>query len=197
MQNTNKLKIKIILGSTRPNRFGIQPAEWIMNEAKKVESFDVELIDLKDYPLPFFEEEMGPSRIETPFTNPIVAKFTDKIADGDGFIIISPEYNHAPSAVLKNALDYVYKEWNRKPAAFVSYGTVGGARAIEQLRMIAIELQMAPINRSVHLTNHWANLDENGKLKTESYQHQVDLMLSDLEWWAHALKNTRENLTTY
>jgi NAD(P)H-dependent FMN reductase len=186
------MKIKIILGSTRPARFGIQVAEWILNEGKKIENFDVELIDLKDYPMPFFEEDTGPSRITTPYTNTTVAKFTQKIAEGDGFIIISPEYNHAPSAVIKNAMDYVYKEWNNKPVGFASYGSVGGTRAIEQLRLIAIELQMAPIRNSIQLVNFWAHLDEAGKLKTEDFQNQIDPFFSQLKWWCEALKTAKE-----
>ena len=189
---TKTLNIKVILGSTRPTRFGIQPAEWIVNEAKKIESFNVELIDLKSYPLPFFDEEVGPSRIEKPYEGEIISSFTKKMAEADGFIMVTPEYNHGPSAVLKNALDYVYKEWNRKPVAFASYGSVGGARAIEQLRQIVIELQMVPIKHSLNLTNHWANLDENGILKTDSYQNQMEPMLKELECWAQVLKTAKQ-----
>lgn len=190
----NKLKIKVILGSTRPNRFGIQPANWILDAAKKVENFEAELIDLKDYPMPFFEEEVGPSYIKEPYTNPAVAAFTKKMEEADGFIMITPEYNHAPSAVLKNALDYVYKEWAHKPVAIASYGSVGGARAVEQLRLAVIELQMVPIKRSIHLTNHWANLDEKGILNFGPYQHQLEPLLKDLEWWSRILKEAREKI---
>src|SRR5665213_949628 len=106
------LKIKVILGSTRQGRFGDKPAHWIFDEAKKKEGVEVEYLDLRDYALPFFDEPAPPSSIKEPYINPVVQKWTAKIADGDAIIVVTPEYNHGYPAVLKNALDYVYKEWN-------------------------------------------------------------------------------------
>jgi NAD(P)H-dependent FMN reductase len=185
------LKIKVILGSTRQQRFGDQPAQWILAKAK-AKGLDVELLDLRDYPLPFFEEAVSPSMIKEPYANPIVQKWTAKIGEADGFIMIAAEYNHGYTAVLKNAIDYVSREWNKKPVAFVGYGSVGGARAIEQLRQVVIELQMTPIRDSVHMTNFWSLLDEKGILKTESFEHAGDAMIDQLVWWTDALKAARD-----
>lgn len=144
------MKIKVILGSTRQGRFGEKVAAWVMEQVK-----DAELLDLRDFPLPFFDETAGPSQIKEPYTREEVVKWTAKIADGEAFIVITPEYNHGYSAVLKNALDYVYKEWNGKKIGFVGYGVLGATRAIEQLRQVVIELQMYPIRNAVHITKFW------------------------------------------
>jgi NAD(P)H-dependent FMN reductase len=147
--------------------------------------------------MPFFDEPVSPSMIKEPYANPAVQAWTKKIAEGDAFIIVSPEYNHGYSAVLKNALDYVYKEWNNKPVGFVSYGSVGGARAIEQLRQVAVELQMAPIRNSVHIP--WSLLASMMALPTpvapelfEPVAHGKDGLITQLLWWAKALKTARE-----
>ncbi len=149
------MKIKVILGSTRQGRFGEKVAAWVMEQVKNITSAEFELLDLRDYPLAFFDEPVSPSQLKEPYTYPAVVKWTQKIAEGDGFIVITPEYNHGYSAVLKNALDYVYREWNGKKIGFVGYGTVGAARAIEQLRQVVVELQMYPIRNAVHITKHW------------------------------------------
>lgn len=187
----NKLNIKVILGSTRPNRFGEQPAQWIHQMAKKVDEFEVELLDLRDYPMPFFNESVSPSRDEFTHSDETSKRWEEKIAEADGFIIVSPEYNHGTSAVLKNALDYTYYPWNKKPVAFVSYGGLGGARAVEQLRLNAVELQMAPLRSAVHIIQPWNKLDENGKLKTDRYNDSALAMFKQLKWWGYALKNSR------
>ncbi len=188
-----KSKIKVIVGSVREKRFAMQPAEWIASEAKKLSEFEVEILDLKDYPMPFFEEPVTPSYKTAPYTHPVVAEWTKKIAEADGFIIVTAEYNHGYTAVLKNALDYVYAEWHRKPVAFVGYGSVGGARAVEQLRQVAIELHMAPIRDAVHIVEYWNMLDEQGKLKTEALVKPATTMLEQLMWWTKALKLARRS----
>ena len=187
-----KLKVGVILGSTREGRFGEQPARWIVGETKKRAEFDAELLDLRDYPLPFFDEPSSPFMSGTNYKNPAIKKWAEKIKEKDAFILCSPEYNHGYSAVLKNALDYVYAEWNNKPVGFVSWGGVGGARAVEQLRLVAIELQMAPIRNAVQIQNFWGLLDKKGKLKTDTLQESVGDMLAQLAWWAKALKAGRE-----
>src|SRR5579872_3399556 len=131
------LKIQVIIGSTRQGRFSEKPAQWIFEEAKKKTGLEVELLDLRDYPMPFFNEPMSPSRVEGKYPNEAVQKWAKKIAEADGYIIVSPEYNHGYPAVLKNAMDSIYKEWNNKSVGFVSYGSVGGGRAVEQLRLVA------------------------------------------------------------
>jgi NAD(P)H-dependent FMN reductase len=185
------LKIKVILGSTRQQRFGEQPAKWITEKAK-AKGLDVELLDLRDYPMPFFDEAISPSMKKEPYANPIVEQWTAKIAEADGFVMIAAEYNHGYTAVLKNAIDYVGKEWNKKPVAFIGYGSVGGARAIEQLREVAVETQMAPIRNAVHMTNFWGLLNEKGVMNFSSFEGPGDGMLDQLAWWAKALKTARD-----
>ncbi len=185
------LKIKVILGSTRQNRFGEQPAKWIADKAK-TKGLDVEILDLRDYPMPFFDEAMGPSMLKEPYANPAVAAWTSKIAEADGIIMTVAEYNHGYTAVLKNAIDYVGTEWNNKPVGFVGYGSVGGARAIEQLREVAVEMQMAPIRNAVHMSNFWGLLDEKGVINTSSFEAAGDAMIDQLVWWTKALKTARD-----
>src|ERR1700733_8475627 len=117
----NNLKIKVILGSTREARFSEKSAAWVMDYLKTVSGIEAELLDLREYPLPFFKESMSPSAIKEPYADPAVKKWTDKIADGDAYIVVTPEYNHGYPAVLKNAFDYVYKQWNRKVVGFVAH----------------------------------------------------------------------------
>src|SRR3989344_5342905 len=148
---SESMKIKVILGSTRAGRFSDKPGNWVLGELQRNSGIDAELLDLRDYPMPLFNEEETPSYKTKPYTDPAVVKWTAKIQDGDAFIVIAPEYNHGYPAVLKNALDYAYQEWNNKPVAFVAYGSAMGARSVEQLREIAVELQMAPVRNAVHM----------------------------------------------
>jgi NAD(P)H-dependent FMN reductase len=184
------LKIKVIVGSTRSNRFSEKAAQWIFEEATKRADLDVEVLDLRDYPLPFFEEAMPPGMAKDAYTNPVVAGWRDKIREADGFVICTPEYNHGYPAVLKNALDYVYFAWSRKAVAFVSWGGSGGTRCVEQLRLVAIELDMAPTRFAVHIQNPWFIRDIN-ELKTEANQQGATALLDQLTWWARALESAR------
>jgi len=184
------LKIGIIVGSTRPNRFSEKPAQWIFDKARQRQDLDVELLDLRDYPLPFFEEAMPPGMAKDGYTNPAVVKWRDKIREGDGFIIVTPEYNHGYPAVLKNALDYVYFAWSRKAVAFVSWGGAGGTRGVEQLRAVAIELDMAPTRFAVHIPNPWF-IKDISEIDTEANQQSATALLDHLTWWAGALKAAR------
>ncbi len=187
----NTYKIQVILGSTRQGRFGEQPARWIYEEAKKRQEFAVEFIDLRDYPLPFFDEPVSPSQPNMKYVSKEGESWAKKIGEADGYIWVTPEYNHGYSAVLKNAIDYVYSEWNKKPVAFLGYGSVGGARAVEQLRGVAAELQMVPIRAAVHINEYWNLLDEKGKLKTEGFDYPAMNMLEQLSWWTGVLKDAR------
>lgn len=192
-----KIKVKVIIGSVREGRFAEKPAAWIAGEAKKMPNLDVEVLDLKDYPMPFFDEATSPSVTPQGYDNPVVKKWATKIADGDAFIIVTPEYNHGPSAVLKNAIDYVYAPWNKKPVGFVGYGSVLGARSIEQLRLVMIELQMAPIRISLNIPfDVYMNA---AKLETAqsasafaSLTDRAKPFLEQLTWWAKILKLARE-----
>jgi NAD(P)H-dependent FMN reductase len=192
------LKIKVILGTTRQGRFGEQPARYIVEKAK-AKGLDVELLDLRDYPLPLFDEAMSPTTAmgkEGAYPFPVAAKWTEKIGEADGFIFTVAEYNHGYPAVLKNAFDYVGREWNKKPVAFVGYGTVGGARAVDQLRPVVAEQQMVSIRTAVHMIAPWAMLDEKGILKTESFDATAETMLDQLIWWGEALKAARDKNAT-
>ena len=144
-----KPKIGIVVGSTRPNRFADKPTEWIEKIARARGDIEVEVLDLRDYPLPFFNEAMSPAW--GPSQNEVAQKWQRKVAELDGFIFIAAEYNRGPTAVLKNAIDYAYNEWNKKAVTFVGYGGVGAARAVEQLRLHAVEVQMAPTRTAVHI----------------------------------------------
>src|SRR5258708_476393 len=119
-------RIGIILGSTRPNRNGEQVANWVYDNASRRDDAEFELVDLRDYPLPHLDEPLPPSMGQ--YHNEHTRQWADKIASFDGFVIVTPEYNHGTSGVLKNAIDYLYAEWNNKAVGFVSYGAVGGAR---------------------------------------------------------------------
>ncbi len=188
------LKIKVILGTTRQQRLGEQPAKWIADKAK-AKGLDVEILDLRDYPLPFFDEAMPPTMAmgqPGAYPYPASAKWTEKIGEADGFIMTVAEYNHGYTAVLKNAFDYVSREWNKKPVAFVGYGSVGAARAVEQLRPVVAEAQMVSIRNAVHMVNPWGLLDDKGVLNMSSFDHAADAMLDQLIWWADALKTARD-----
>ena len=143
-------KIGVILGSTRPNRNGAQVAQWVLELARAREDAQFELVDLRDFPLPHLDEPLPPSLGQ--YQHEHTRRWAAKIASFDGFVIVTPEYNHSTSGVLKNALDYLYAEWNNKAVGFVSYGSVGGARAVEHLRLVAGELQMADVRQQVALS---------------------------------------------
>ncbi|MFZ6756155.1 NADPH-dependent FMN reductase [Undibacterium sp. Ji50W] len=184
--------IGIVIGSTREGRFGDKPAHWIHDIALKREDITVQLIDLRDHPMPFFEEATAPSW--APVKNIAAQRWAETLAPLDGLIAVTPEYNHGPSAVLKNAFDYAYKEYVRKPIGFVGYGGVGAARAVEQLRLVAIELQMAPIRNAVHIgMTEFLGIWQQGK-KFEEFPHleqAANGLLDDLAWWAKVLKHAR------
>lgn len=195
MDQTSKINLKIIIGSTRQNRFSEHPADWLYKEAKKLADFEVELLDLRDYPLPFFNEPVSPTMApQGDYKNEAVARWAKKIAEADAYIVVTPEYNHGYPAVLKNAFDHIYYEWNNKPIGFLSYGTANGARSVEQLRLVAIELQMAPIRNAVYIPNFWSLLEADGQLKSGAFtplEPNAEKLFNQLSWWAKALKTAR------
>ena len=189
----SKPRLAIVIGSVRPNRFGIHAAQWIEEMARRRMESEVELIDLKDYPMPLFAEEASP--LYAPSKDEVARRWQKKVGEFDGFIFTAAEYNRGPTAVLKNALDYAYKEWGNKPAAFVGYGGVGGARAVEQLRLHTIELQMAPIRSAVHILfpDYLAVIKGGKRLSELEHLNQAaQQMLDQLAWWTDALKAARE-----
>lgn len=187
------LKIKVIIGSTRDGRFSDKPAHWIAGLAGKRADLSVEVLDLKDYPMAFYNAPLPPSMVKDgEYADPIAQTFAQKIAEADAFIVVTPEYNRGPSAVLKNAFDSVSREWNNKPVAFVAHGSTLGVRAIEQLRMNVIELRMAPIRDVVALPGSWTFAD--GGTKPGAFaEHDAsgETMLDTLTWWGKALKAAR------
>src|SRR3954447_3286665 len=143
-------KIAVIIGSTRPGRVGESVGQWAYELARKRTDADFELVDVKDFNLPLLDEPVPPSMGK--YSKPHTLAWAAKVASFDAFVFVTPEYNHSTSGALKNALDFVYKEWNNKAAGFVGYGSVGGARAIEHLRLIMGELQVADVRSQVGLS---------------------------------------------
>lgn len=188
------LTIGILLSTTRSARFADRPASWLLNLAKLRGDARFEVVDLRDHKLPFFDEKKAPIW-ELP-KEPSAQAWCSRIAQFDGYIFVTAEYNRGIPAVLKNALDYTYFEFYRKPAGFIGYGGVGAARAIEQLRLILIELHVAPLRNAVHigLTEFLGMLYEGRTF--EDYPHlakSATEMLDDLIWWATTLKVGRES----
>lgn len=191
------VKIAVILGTTREGRFGEKPARWIIGELEKKSGVKAEFLDLRDYPMPFFDQPVSPGWISEPYKNEAVARWTKKIAAQDGFIVVAPEYNRSVSGVMKNAFDWVYNEWNRKPIGFVGYGAIGGGRSIEHMRAIAIELQMAPVRTAVHLPVdlYMSMMKDEAPVDPARFapvQQAADAMIDQVVWWATTLKDARE-----
>ena len=189
------LKIGLIVGSTRPNRFADVVAPWVAEGAKGRNDVSLEVLDLRDQNLPLFDEPASPLFTGGAYTRPEAEAWRHRIGALDGFIATAAEYNHGPTAVLKNAFDSAYYEWNRKPIAFVGYGGVGGARAIEQLRGVAIELQLAPIKHEVNIAmDAFLGVLQQGR-SLDDYPFLVQsrtALFDNLVWWGHALKAARE-----
>ncbi|HLH43632.1 MAG TPA: NAD(P)H-dependent oxidoreductase [Bryobacteraceae bacterium] len=187
--------ISVIVGSTRQGRFSEKPARWIFEQLRERENVDARLLDLRDFPMPFFDQAVSPGWPHEPYPHEAVRRWTAAIGVSDGFVVVTPEYNFGPPGVLKNALDWVYPEWNRKPAAFVSYGGVGGARSVQQLRLTAIELQMVPTRFAVHIPRnvlmaHFQGGDVQKGLA--ELAPSAKAMIDDLLWWAETLKPARQ-----
>jgi NAD(P)H-dependent FMN reductase len=183
-------RIGIILGSTRPNRNGEQVARWVYDIASQRGDAEFELVDLRDYPLPHLDEPLPPAMGQ--YQNEHTRQWADKIASFDGFVIVTPEYNHSTSGVLKNAIDYLYAEWNNKAVGFVSYGSVGGARAVEHLRLVAGELQMADVRQQVALSL-LTEFENFSVLKPGDYSlASLNTLLDQVIAWSTALAPLRQ-----
>lgn len=185
-----KPHIAVIIGSTRDSRFADKPAAWLFENVQKREDMTFELVDLRDYDLPLFNEVA--SNAWAPSQDPNVMKWQQKLAEFDGYIFLTAEYNHSVTGSLKNALDQAYKEWTHKPAAAMGYGGVGAARAVEHLRCIAVELQMVPLRNAVHLGAgeffKVSPLGANGPMSEVdgTLQPALKAMLDELLWWSEA-----------
>jgi NAD(P)H-dependent FMN reductase len=186
-------RIGIVLSTTRHSRFADRPADWLLGIAGDRTDASFEIVDLRDYPLPFFDEALSPMMV--PSANEVARRWAEKIASLDAYIFVTAEYNHSVPAVLKNALDYVYAPFSRKPATFVGYGNTGAARGIEQLRLILAELQVASLKHTVHI----GYTEFVGMLMKEKtfadyphLEHAAVKMIDDLVWWTRTLRSGRE-----
>src|SRR5260370_10874883 len=188
------LKVAVIVGSTRQNRFADTPVKWLVEGAAARTDLQLEVLDLRDYRLPFLNEPAPPAYAGGVYTQPEAEAWRKRIGEFDAFVATVAEYNHGPTAVLKNAFDSAYLEWQRKPIAFVGYGGVGAARAIETLRGVGIGLQMAPIRHEVNIAMEpYLGIIQNGRsLNDYDYLAQSrELMFDHLVWWGGALKSAR------
>jgi NAD(P)H-dependent FMN reductase len=183
-------RIAVILGSTRPGRRGEPVARWVIDQARKRADAEFELVDLADYPLPHLDEPLPPSMGQ--YQNAHTRNWAATIGRFDGFVFVTPEYNHSTSGVLKNAIDFLYAEWNNKAMGVVSYGVVGGARAAEHLRLVAGELQMADVRTNVTLS-FFSDFVDFTELRPDAHQAQVlDTLFSEVIAWSQALAPLRQ-----
>jgi NAD(P)H-dependent FMN reductase len=183
-------QILVILGSTRQGRHGDKVVRWLMSRLNARSDATFELVDLRDLALPFFDAPAGPAY------GPVAAEarsWAERVTQADGFIFVTPEYNHGYPAPLKNAIDHLYHEWAHKPAAIVNYGGfAGGYRAAEQLRQVLIELKMAPVREQVGVPAVWAAFGEAGEPQNAALNGALEAMVAELLWWATALIPARE-----
>lgn len=184
------VKIGIILGSTRPGRNGEAVAKWVYGIAGQRHDAEFELVDIADYHLPHLDEPVPPSLHQ--YGKPHTHAWAKKIAAFDGFVFVTPEYNHSTSGALKNAIDFLYQEWNNKAAGFVSYGSAGGARAVEHLRLVMAELQIATVRAQVMLSL-FTDFENFSRFQPDPrHAAEVNTMLDQLVAWSGALKTVRE-----
>lgn len=192
---TTKPRIALIIGSTRPSRFADVPAAWMLAQAQARDDMTVEVLDLRDFALPFFDEMA--SNLWMPSQNPEAVRWQQSLAGFDGFIFVVAEYNRSITGALKNALDQAYKEWNRKPFTAIGYGGTGAARAVEHLRLIGVELQMVPTRNAVHLggADFMAVHPMGGSRPMADIEAHLapaaKASLDDLVWWARATMAAR------
>ncbi|MET0418019.1 MAG: NAD(P)H-dependent oxidoreductase [Actinoplanes sp.] len=182
-------KIGIILGSTRPGRNGEQVAKWALDIAAKRTDAEFELVDLLDYQLPHLDEAIPASMGQ--YSQPHTLAWAEKIASFDGFLIVTPEYNHSTSGALKNAIDYLFAEWNNKAVGFVSYGSAGGARAVEHLRLVAGELMMADVRAQVMFSLATDFENYSLLLPKQYHEEQLTAVLDQVVAWSGALAHLR------
>jgi NAD(P)H-dependent FMN reductase len=184
------LNILVILGSVREGRMAEPVGNWVVEAAAERPALACELIDLKAWDLPFYAFAKPPAAGD--YQDPLQRRWAEKVGAADGYILICPEYNHGAPAVLKNALDYVYAEWHRKPMAFVGYGGNGGARSIEGLTMVARELRTAPLEASVHIMSVWAKVQDGVFAPDDKDAKWLGHLFDEVEWWGRTLKAGRE-----
>jgi NAD(P)H-dependent FMN reductase len=183
------IKVAVIIGSTRPGRVGGAVARWVYEIAQQRGDVEVELVDIKDFNLPLLDEPVPPSMGQ--YSQPHTRAWAAKIASFDAFVFVTPEYNHGTSGALKNAIDYLYREWNNKAAGFVGYGSAGGTRAVESLRQVMGELQIADVRSQVALSL-FTDFENFSVFKPASHHEKsVNGMLDQVIAWGGALKSLR------
>jgi NAD(P)H-dependent FMN reductase len=197
--------VQVLIGTTREGRFSEAVAGWVARRLQRCDGVSIETVDLRDHPLPFFDGT-APARAPRQYPTPEVARLGETLDRADAFVVLTAEYNHGYPAVLKNAMDWTFPEWQRKPITFVGWGNVGGARAVEQLRQVAVEFEMAPLRHAVHIlpdvlvaVRTAAQAVPGGPESTAEpidaafapLELKLDLLADDLAWWARALATAR------
>jgi NAD(P)H-dependent FMN reductase len=184
-----RLKIAIILGSTRPGRNGEAVSNWVYDIAKKRSDAEFELVDILDYNLPLLDEPIPPSMGQ--YSKEHTKRWAAKINSFDAFVFVTPEYNHGISGALKNAIDFLFAEWNNKVAGFVSYGSAGGVRAVEQLRLVMTEVKIATVRAQVQLSL-FTDFENFTTFKPAAFHENLaNTMLDEVIAWGKALKTVR------
>jgi NAD(P)H-dependent FMN reductase len=189
-----------VIASTRPTRFGEKPAAWVMDRIGARADLRAQLIDLRDHPLPFFDQPTPAAYSLRDYPNEQIARWGESVDEADGLIVVTPEYNHGYPASLKNAIDHIFPEFHRKPLMCVGYGNVGGARAIEQLRLVSVELEMAPLRHAIHILPELMlpamRADPFSIEVFAPLDAKLDVAVTDLVWWASALSHARARSAT-
>ena len=185
------LKVAIVVGSTRPGRKALAVARWVHGIATTRSDAQFEIVDIQDFNLPLLDEAMPPARGE--YSQPHTKAWAAKIASFDAYVFVTPEYNHGPSGALKNAIDFLYREWNNKAAGFVGYGSAGGVRAVEQLRLVMGEILVADVRAQVALSL-FTDFENFTTFKPAPlHEKSVHTMLDQVIAWGGALKGLRKD----
>jgi NAD(P)H-dependent FMN reductase len=184
------IKVAIVIGSTRPGRKAEDVARWVHGIASKRSDAEYELVDIQEFNLPLLDEPMPPARMQ--YTQPHTKAWSAKVASFDAYVFVTPEYNHGPSGALKNAIDFLYREWNNKAAGFVGYGGAGGTRAVEQLRLVMGELLVADVRAQVALSLSTDFENYTTFKPAPSHERSVNIMLDQVVAWGGALKTLRK-----
>jgi len=184
------MHLQVILGSIREGRRSAPVAQWAFERAAGRDGVTVELIDLKTWALPMFELAKFPS--QGGYEDPLQQRWAATVARADGYLFVVSEYNHGITSALKNALDYLYAEWNRKPASFIAFGNAEGARAVQQLKLVLNELEVAPLPTAVHLRDVTKKIVDGVFTAAEAEEKRFDTMFDEWIWWAKALRDARD-----
>ena len=183
------LRIAIIIGSTRPGRRAPDVAKWVLDLATKRGDAAYEIVDIADYDLPVLDEPVPPSLGQ--YAHGHTKRWAEAVASYDGFVFVTPEYNHSISGALKNAIDFVYGEWNNKAAGFVSYGSTGGVRAVEHLRGVMAEIQVADVRAHVSMSLY-TDFENFSEFKPDpKHEQQLAMVLDQVATWSRAMKGVR------